>query len=122
MNHQGKNAVLEIDAACAQLVEPLKNALNAAGYWAFQSFDLQSTRAFHDEGCACPHHGTQQCTCEMVVLLVYQPASDPVTVILDGRDHRTCVYITDDPGTSPPSTVIDGIIQAIRATAHPWSQ
>ena len=113
MNHQGKKPVLVINAQCAQVVEPLKQALNCAGFWAMQSFDLQSTRALH-ENCACPHHGTSHCTCEMVVLLVYHAAGDPVTVIMDGRDNQTFVYLMDEPGILPPSSTIDGIIQIIQ--------
>jgi hypothetical protein len=114
MIHQGKKPLAIIDTQCAQFVEPLKSALAEADLTAFQSFDLQSTRALH-EGCTCPHHGTSQCTCELVVLLVYAPASDPVSLVLDGRDGQTYIFISDDAG-APANLVLSAAIErAVKA-------
>jgi hypothetical protein len=118
MNHQGKPPTLVINARCPQYLEPLKKQLADAGFWAIQSFDLQSTRTLHEEGCTCPHHDTNQCTCEMVVLLVYPASGDPVTVMLDGRDNRTYVYLLNDPRDSPPAATLDSITQVLLSTAY----
>ena len=105
MNHQGKKTFQVITIQCSLLIGPLKNALAEAGLWTFQSFDLQSTRALHED-CSCPHHGTSQCTCELVVLLVYEAESDPITLFLDGRNGQTFLFIVEEPGVPlRPSTV-----------------
>jgi hypothetical protein len=116
MIHQGKKPLGIIDARCAQFVEPLKNALAEADLSAFQSFDLQSTRALH-EGCTCPHHGTSQCSCELVVLLVYGPAAEPVSLVLDGRDGQTYIFIVDDTGIDARSPIYAAIERAVQTAA-----
>lgn len=95
MNHHGKSPVMVIDAHCSQFARMLQAVFSAAGLSAFQSFDLRSTRALH-EGCTCPNHGTRQCTCELIVLLVYLPEGGPLTVVLDGRDAQTFVFLADE--------------------------
>jgi hypothetical protein len=56
-----------------QVVGAITAALARRGYSLMRSFDLQTVRARHSEGCACPHHGTAECTCQYVVLLAYPP-------------------------------------------------
>lgn len=95
MNYLGKKPLAIIETRCSQFVAPFKKALENAGLWIFQSFDLQSMQIM-PEGCTCPNHGTNQCTCELIVLLVYQNFGSPISLILDGRDEKTYVYIADD--------------------------
>jgi len=92
MNHQGKKPFLKVEAYCSQYVVPLKKELEAEGFVVFQSFDLQSTRVIH-ETCSCPRHGSEKCTCELVVFLLYRPIGGPITLILDGCDGFTNIYL-----------------------------
>jgi hypothetical protein len=55
---------------------------------AVQSFDLNSARAQH-ANCECPHHATDRCNCQMIVLLVYGETGPPVTMTIHGRDGLT---------------------------------
>lgn len=104
MNHQGKKPLHTVDIQCSKFVEPLKQALRDAGLWSFQSFDLQSTRALHDN-CTCEYHGTNSCTCQLIVLLIYRALGDPITLVLDGRDELTYIFIVEETGSSiPPAT------------------
>lgn len=111
-----RKQILVTETPCPQFVETLKNGLAEAGFWAFQSFDLQSTRALH-EGCACPHHGTEHCTCQMAVLLVYHSEGDPLTLVLDGRDNQTFVYLAEDAGKTTPPAIRNTITAVIEQTA-----
>ena len=95
MIDQGRKPMEIVAIPCGQFVEPLKAALGAQALVVVQSFDLQSTRAAH-EGCTCPHHGTSQCSCELVVLLVYGAQGDPLSLVLDGRDGQTYVFIPNE--------------------------
>jgi hypothetical protein len=53
--------------------------LERRGYEVIRSFDLQSALSTQVEHCPCPHHGTEACTCQYVVLLAYpQTTNVPV--------------------------------------------
>jgi hypothetical protein len=117
MNHQGKKPLQIVDIQCSKFVGPLKQAFSDAGLWSFQSFDLQSTRALHDN-CTCEYHGTSQCTCELVVLLVYRALGDPITLVLDGRDERTYIFLIDEKGPSVRPATREMIERIINQTAQ----
>lgn len=70
--------------------------LRQAGLRPIQTFDLHAARVgLHD--CPCPNHGTDDCDCQMVVLLVYGKASEPLTLILHGHDKQTWFSMADNP-------------------------
>jgi hypothetical protein len=74
-----------------------------AGLRSVQTFDLHTARAaMHD--CECPHHSTDQCDCQMIVLLVYGKVEEPVSLILHGNDGTTWLSIT---GPAQSSHVLD---------------
>jgi hypothetical protein len=79
-----------------------------------RSFDLQATRAVH-AGCSCPHHGTEKCTCQLIVLLVYERQNPPLTLVLEGRDGQTWVSLVLAPGEK----VLPHLLEIIRATLLP---
>jgi len=93
----GKTPVCIVSQPCSWVAGRIRNRLVQAGLTVSQSFDLRDTRAVH-EGCPCPHHGTEACTCQLIVLLVYAYAGEPVTLILDGRDNQTWVFL-DHPSS-----------------------
>ena len=112
MKNERKKPVFIIESPCAQFVERLKIALIDKGFLVLQSFDLQSTRIIHDD-CSCPHHGANQCNCEVIVLLIYQGRSAPIPILLDGRDGKTFVSIViemEDPSFSHLAEIIEQII------------
>jgi hypothetical protein len=59
-------------------------AFTRRGLRVVRSFDLRSAMASHAD-CECPHHGTAQCTCQFVVLLVYgDPSTEPALSLSKG--------------------------------------
>jgi hypothetical protein len=62
--------------------------LESLGLKVVRSFDLQVARAAHVD-CSCPHHGTAQCDCQMVVMLVYGNMAEPLTLVAHSRDGKT---------------------------------
>ena len=74
----------------------LKERLTTANLRVVQTFDLHSTRHALGE-CPCPHHGTDRCDCQMVVLLVYANTAEPVSLILHSHDGRTWFSFVDHP-------------------------
>jgi hypothetical protein len=83
-------------ASCDQALQLTKKQLSEAGLRLVQTFDLHTARlGLH--GCTCPNHGTEECDCQMIVLLVYGEGAEPVTLILHGNDGQTWISVTDNP-------------------------
>jgi hypothetical protein len=61
-----------------------------------RTFDLRAARLAHLD-CPCPHHGTGQCNCQMVVLLVYQENIPPATLVIHGNEETSWFYLIDRP-------------------------
>jgi hypothetical protein len=95
---------LSISHSCDEVLQWATEQLSQAGLRPVQTFDLHTARlALHD--CPCPNHGTEECDCQMVFVLVYGKAEDistplktgPVTLILHGNDSQTWVSISEGP-------------------------
>ena len=85
---------LELFQPCDKAVQWLSNRLRSAGMQVVRTFNLQDARPFQAK-CPCPHHGTAECNCQMVVLLVYQGKQGPVTVTAHGHDRQTWFALVD---------------------------
>lgn len=103
--------VLEEDSG--SVVQRLTQSLSYAGLGVTRSFDLQATRAVHT-GCACPHHGTSQCNCQLIVLLVYESQSPPTTLVLEGRDGQTWVSLVHTAGERINPYLIDQVMDILK--------
>ncbi len=103
---------LSINHPCDEALQWTKKQLSQAGLRSMQTFDLHAARAgSHD--CSCPNHGTNKCDCQMVVLLVYGKAAEPVTLILHGNDGNTQLSIADDPRQRADTKLIKTIQQTL---------
>ena len=88
---------LVLDQACDQVLAWVNGQLTGDGFRVVQTFDLQVARLAHPE-CPCPHHGTDDCNCQMVVLLVYRKQDDPATLVIHGQDGRSWVSLASPVG------------------------
>jgi hypothetical protein len=87
---------LLINHSCDEALQWTKEQLLQAGLHPIQTFDLHTARlAMHN--CPCPNHGTEDCDCQMVVVLVYGKVAEPATLILHGNNGQTWVSIVNDP-------------------------
>lgn len=111
---------LSINHPSDEALQWTKQKLLQAGLRPIQTFDLHTARlALHD--CPCPNHGTEECDCQMVVLLVYGKVADvstplntsPATLILHGNDGQTWVSIANDPQQRTDTKLITSIRQAL---------
>ena len=93
---------LSIYCPCDEALPGVSQQLREAGLQTVQTFDLHSAMT-GAHGCSCPSHGTQDCDCQMVVLLVYGAAAEPVTVILHGNSRQTWVSFADTAIQNPNS-------------------
>ena len=88
---------LVLDQTCDQVLVWISQQLTSASFRVVQTFDLQVARLAHPD-CPCPHHGTNDCNCQMVVLLVYGKQDDPATLVIHGQDGRSWVSLAGPVG------------------------
>jgi hypothetical protein len=88
---------LSVKHPCDDTLQWVKRQLSQANLRTVQTFDLQTARiGLHD--CSCPNHGTTDCDCQMVVLLVYGKVVEPITLILHGSNGQTWLSTVDSQG------------------------
>jgi len=84
---------LVFEKTCSQVLTLVNEELTGAGFRTVQTFNLHTARLAHLE-CQCPHHGTSDCSCQMVILLVYGKQEDPATLIIHSQDEKTGVSLS----------------------------
>ncbi len=70
----------------------VRETLTNGGFRVVPTFDLQIARLAHPD-CSCPHHGTEECSCQMVILLVYGKQEDPATLVIHAQDDKTWISL-----------------------------
>lgn len=83
---------LTLDQTCEQVQAWVRGKLTDAGFRVVPTFDLQIARLAHPD-CPCPHHGTDACSCQMVILLIYGKQEDPATLVIHGQDGKTWISL-----------------------------
>lgn len=108
------NQLLTIAYSCDQAVRWATGALENVGLQVVNSFDLQLARAASSP-CTCPRHGTTDCDCQMVVLLVYGASGGPATLIAHGHDGQTWLSLIETPEQRPLPHLKKSIEQALQS-------
>lgn len=80
--------ILFLQQPCEDAVTYFVERMHRAGLHVIRTFDLHETR-IDETTCTCPYHGTAQCDCQMVVLLVYGKDSQPASVVVHGHNGQT---------------------------------
>jgi hypothetical protein len=88
------SSFLIIHKPCDQAVIWATFKLEQSGYQVIRTFDLQTARLTHPDY-PCPRHGSIQCDCQMVVLLVYQAAIPPLTMAIHGTNKTSWFHFTN---------------------------
>jgi len=105
---------LSIDCPCDEALPRVIKQLKEAGLQTVQTFNLHSAMT-GTHGCSCPNHGTEECDCQLVVLLVYGIAAEPVTLILHGNGEQTWLSLADtmlqDPNPHLQITIQEALAQ-----------
>lgn len=103
---------LTLTCDCDEALRWTRSRLARAGLRSMQTFDLHMAR--HALGnCPCPHHGTAECDCQMVVLLVYGAADEPLTLILHGNEGVTWVSFAEEAGRKAAAKLLGAIRHAL---------
>ncbi len=103
---------LVVEMGCDQVLPIIIKNLSQRGLKVLLTFNLHSIRS-NQQGYSCPHHGTEQCDCQMIVLLIYENREGPITLLLHGSDGRTSFSIDEPPSIITSSENIKSIIQAM---------
>ena len=110
MRHETHLLTLNLDSKNA--VNRIIDRLTADGMQVIRSFDLQIARAAHVD-CKCPHHGKDECDCQLVVLLVYDEQGILLTLVAHGNDNKTHFALADPPKQVQESILKNEILQAL---------
>ena len=85
-----------LEQPCEETISWITQRLEDIGFRVMVTFDLKIARISHTD-CPCPHHGTEQCNCQLNVLLVYKTGSNPVTLLVHGHDGSTWLSLVNTP-------------------------
>jgi len=93
---------LILEQPCDDAINWVARQIDRAGLHVVRTFDLLVARQTQ-ASCPCPHHGTEQCDCQMVVLLVYGTGGytpsigQPISIVAHGYDGQTWFSVVDTP-------------------------
>jgi hypothetical protein len=82
-----ENSLITMQIDWEAALERAISSLEKAGLQAMRSFDLSLARSVHTH-CTCPHHGTEQCDCMLVVFLIYNQGRPPLSLVVHGYDGK----------------------------------
>jgi hypothetical protein len=97
--------LLELNMESEGAVELVISRLAKEGLQAKRTFDFQIARAAHAD-CTCPHHGTNQCDCQMIVLLVYGKGNWPATLVVHSHHGRSQILLVNTPDLHPRNELV----------------
>ena len=87
---------LSLEQPCDEAIAWVVSQVNEAGLQVVRTFDLQIAR--HEPVvCSCPLHSTDQCDCQMVVLLVYGDDYQPISLVAHSYEGRTRFSLVNTP-------------------------
>lgn len=103
---------LYVSKACDEAVAEVVQQLVSANLQVIQTFDFQLARTGL-LGCTCPNHGTEQCDCQFMILLVYRDSLPPTSLIAHGYGERSWFSLVDSPEQRAAPRSIAMIRQAL---------
>jgi hypothetical protein len=104
---------LLLDLNGDEAVKTISESLRSHGFYVLRSFDLRSALTVTDVGCECPHHGTEKCDCQFVVLLIYGSAAEPITLTTHSHNNQTRVQIVRDATMKPDARFAESVMALI---------
>jgi len=117
--------VVNLNCSCEAAVRLTTSALERQGLRVARNFDLRDALSFEGVLYPCPNHGTQACTCNYVVLSVYQaadsdrPVRPPNQIVLHDREGHTRLSLPAGAGAQgEPEDNTDTDPRLLRALAE----
>lgn len=103
---------LFVNKACDEAVAEAVQQLVSANLQVLRTFDFHNSPSTFTQ-CTCPNHGTEQCDCQLVVLLVYRDKLPPTSLVAHGHDGKTWFALVDSPEQRAAPRSIAAIRQAL---------
>ncbi|HEX8992467.1 MAG TPA: hypothetical protein VF784_12380 [Anaerolineales bacterium] len=107
---------MHVNGSCGETVRRVQRSLAHRGLRVLATFDLREARSSLED-CPCPYHGTADCDCQMVVLLVYSEGMAPTTLVLHGNDGQTLISLSDDPAQEPHPLIRAAVEEVVKDRA-----
>ncbi len=107
-----QNTIL-LDINGDEAVKTITEALSGHGFYVLRSFDLRSAMTAAKVGCECPHHGTEKCDCQFVVLLVYGEAAEPIMLTTHRHNNQTRAQIVCDATMNPDPIFVERVMAVL---------
>ena len=104
--------LLTLNLDSKKAVNRMVDRLTEDGMQVIRSFDLQTARTAHVD-CECPHHGKDECDCQLVVMLVYDERGTLLTLLAHGKDNKTHFALVDPPERVQERILKNKILQAL---------
>ena len=104
--------LIKLNCIGDEAVSKVTDILNETGLRVMVSFDSHHVRAIGSRP-VCPHHGTADCDCQVVILLVYDEGQQPATLLAHGQDGETWISLAAAPGQRPPARLEKKISKAL---------
>jgi hypothetical protein len=98
--------ILTISQTAEKAVTWTISQLQARGFQVERTFNLRAARMDH-ANCPCPYHGTTECTCQMVVLLIHGIDQQLATLIVHGNDNQTCLSLVESANQPDGAKIIE---------------
>lgn len=109
---------MSMEVPCEQAVTSVIQQMSQAGMSVLRTFDLQAARILQTD-CPCPHHGTTQCDCQLIILLVYAGDGNPVSLVAHGYEGKTWFSVVDSPQQHADTGLFAFIQQTLAPSASP---
>lgn len=112
-----------IPEQCDRVVGYLTEALTTLGLQVHLSFNLQSARRelANPDGCPCPYHGTVDCSCQYIVMLVSREGFPPISIVAHGHEDQThLTFSLPDSARADQATIeaVGGIVSGLVSTSN----
>ena len=108
---------MSLDQDCLVVTSRIIREVEKAGMRTLRSFDLDVVRS-SSKAFSCPVHGLRVCSCQLVILLILTRDPGSITLILEGIDQQTAVYIDTSQGAREEQvdpSLITALIQALHS-------
>jgi len=104
---------LSVHRPCDETLRWLKRRFSRSGLRLLQTFDLHDARLASTD-CPCPHHGSTDCDCQMLVLLIYNETAAPATLVLHSNEGRTWISLVNTPSQHAEPSIRAAIEAALQ--------
>ena len=103
--------ILTLQDTTETTVAWMMRQLSTSGFEVKRTFDLQAARQAHSD-CPCPHHGTRDCTCQMIVLIVHSEGQ-LTTIVAHGQDKRTSLSLVGGTNQFIDKRIFQALLPAL---------